>query len=178
PVALRLRDSGSTRVWVNGALVFQEQGSHASDGFDQHAAGAELRAGWNQILAKVGDSESSDWHFSLRFTTPERAPLDLESSATPQANAAAAAAASAAASAPVVRDLTAMAKAAGNQLDYAWVLNRKHNFNAGDHDDANAFQAAIAAAPNDVEAVLDFAEHDSDQSRRYQNIEKVLDANP
>ncbi|HWG38431.1 MAG TPA: DUF3857 domain-containing protein [Terriglobales bacterium] len=176
PVALRLRDSGSTRVWVNGALVFQEQGSHASDGFDQHAAGAELRAGWNQILAKVGDSESSDWHFSLRFTTPEGAPLDLESSATPQANAAAAA--SAAASAPVVRDLTAMAKAAGNELDYAWVLNRKHNFNAGDHDDANAFQAAIAAAPSDTDAVLDFAEHDSDQSRRYQNIEKVLDTEP
>ncbi|MGH9393579.1 MAG: hypothetical protein ACRD1E_05365, partial [Terriglobales bacterium] len=57
-VALRLRDSGSTRIWVNGALAFQEQGAHPSDGFDQHAAGARLRAGWNQILAKVGDSES------------------------------------------------------------------------------------------------------------------------
>jgi len=177
PVALRLRDSGSTRVWVNGAQVFQEQGSHASDGFDQHAAGAELRAGWNQILAKVGDSESSDWHFSLRVTTPAGAPLQLESSATPPA-AVPPAAPSAAAPAPAVRDLTALAKAAANALEYAWVLNRKHNFNAGDHDDANAFQAAIAAAPNDMEAVLDFAEHDSDQSRRYQNIEKVLDANP
>ncbi|MGH9480858.1 MAG: DUF3857 domain-containing protein [Terriglobales bacterium] len=175
PVALRLRDSGSTRLWVNGAEVFSEQSAHASDGFDQHAVGARLAAGWNQILAKVGDSETADWVFSLRVTTPEGKPLALE--ASDQAPAAFGPP-PAAGPAPTVRDLTALAKAAGasaaGQLDYAWVLNRKHNFNRGGQDDANAFLAAIAAMPHNAEAVLDFAEHDSDQSRRYQQVQQLL----
>ncbi|HUX65934.1 MAG TPA: DUF3857 domain-containing protein [Terriglobales bacterium] len=175
-VALRLRDSGATRVWVNGASVFEEQGSHASDGFDQHAVGSWLRAGWNQIIAKVGDGERSDWVFSLRVTTPAGLPLEMEATATPPAGWRAGGAAAPAA--PAVRDLTALAQAgatsAGGKLAYAWVLNRKHNTNAGDHAAANAFVAALAAAPGDANAVLDFVEHDSDQSRRYQHLEELF----
>ncbi|HXE30248.1 MAG TPA: tetratricopeptide repeat protein, partial [Terriglobales bacterium] len=179
-VALRLRDSGSTRLWVNGHLAFDEQGVHSTRGFDQHAAGAHLAAGWNEILAKVGDSETADWLFSLRITTPEGAPLALESTAAAPATVAPHAAASAA---PVaVTDLAAIAKSAAStgegELNYAWILARKQNFNAGDHSDANAFMSAIASLPNDAQAVLDFAEHDSDTSRIYQNLETLLAKSP
>lgn len=178
PVAVRLRDSGSTRIWINGVPVFSEQSSHASDGFDQHAAGAMLQAGWNQIVAKVGDSETADWVFSLRFTTPDGKSLVLESADRAPSTMATAGTDQ---RPPSVRDLTEMAKAVATpgtgELNYAWVLNHKHNFNRGDQDDANTFLAAIAALPNDPEAVLDFAEHDTDQSRRYQQVEQLLEKN-
>ncbi|MGH9518302.1 MAG: hypothetical protein ACRD2D_01585, partial [Terriglobales bacterium] len=137
-VALRLRDNGATRIWVNGALVFDEQGSHSSLGFDQHAVAAHLDGGWNLILAKDGVTGGGAWAFSLRITTPQGQPLVLESRATPPSELSAMGASSTAKEA--VRDLTAMAKTAATtpqgQLEYAWVLNRKHNFNEGGHDDA------------------------------------------
>ncbi len=180
-VALRLRDDGSTRIWVDGKLLFHEQGSHPSSGFDQHAVGAHLDSGWNEILAKVGDGESSDWNFSLRITTPAGEPLPLAARATPppglpprQSGGAVVA----------VTDLTAEARAAAASrqpaalLDYAWVLKGKQNYNAGDHLAASTFQAAIAAAPQDASAVLDFVENDSDESRRYQNLEQLLATDP
>ncbi len=170
-VAVRLRDEGATRVWVNGALVFDEEGVHPSDGFDQHAAGARLAAGWNKIVAKAGDSTDGEWRFSLRLTTPAGAPLQLEDAASAPA---AAIAGAAKAAAPPVRDLTAMAKQA-SELDYAWALSEKDNFNTGDHTAANAFEAAMAKAPEDAGVVLDFVEHDSDQSRKYQNLEKLVE---
>lgn len=181
-VALRLRDNGAARVWVNGALVFDEQGSHSSLGFDQHAVGAHLVSGWNEILAKDGVTGGGAWAFSLRITTPQGQPLVLESRATAPAGATAAAGAGDTAPVRTLTDLTAMAKAAATtpqgQLEYAWVLNRKHNFNEGGHDDANAYMAAIAGLSRGSaayqQAVLDFAEHDSDQSRVYQNLEQLL----
>ncbi|MGH9485217.1 MAG: DUF3857 domain-containing protein, partial [Terriglobales bacterium] len=175
PVALRLRDDGSTRVWVNGNLLFTEQGSHPSFGFDQHAIGAHLQRGWNEILAKVGDGESGGWSFALRITTPEGKPLPLETSALPHARAAA----SGPGAAVTVRNLTALAKAAATtaegKLDYAWVLAQKQNFNTGDHRDTSAFLDAIAAAPGNAQALIEFEEHDSDVSRRYQYLEQLLD---
>lgn len=184
-VALRLRDDGATRVWVNGGQVFDEQGAHSSQGFDQHAVGAHLASGWNEVLAKVGITGGGDWAFSLRITTPEGTPVVLESQAMPPAGLARPTAAESGSVA--VRDLTALAKAAATtpegQLEYAWVLNRKQNFNAGGHDDANAFMAAIAGMPAGSEAhasaMLDFADHDSsDQSRAYQHLEQLLGTNP
>ena len=185
-VAVRLRDNGATRVWVNGGLVFDEQAAHPSSGFDQHAAGARLEAGWNEILAKAGGTESTDWRFSLRLTTPAGAPLVLDATAAPPADIVArvSAATAGAPAAPVaVSDLTVLAKAAAAtspsyELDYAWVLNQKHNFNTGGQDDANAFMAAIAGLPNDAQAVLDFAAHDSDQSRRYRYLVQLLTRDP
>ncbi|HEY7856392.1 MAG TPA: DUF3857 domain-containing protein, partial [Terriglobales bacterium] len=145
----------------------------------QHAAGAALRAGWNEILAKVGDTESADWHFDLRLTTPAGEPIVLAAGddlATPPPGGVAATQ-TASAPPPAVRDLTALAKAVGG-ADYAWVLQRKQNFNTGDHDDANAFLTAIATAPNDIGLILDFAERDREVSRSYQNLEKVLATQP
>jgi transglutaminase-like putative cysteine protease/tetratricopeptide (TPR) repeat protein len=180
-VALRTRDDGSTRLWVDGQLVFHEQGSHPSGGFDQHAVGAHLAAGWNEILAKVGDGETSDWVFSLRITTPAGAPLALEARATPPPGPPATMHGNAVVA---VSDLTADARAAAASqqpaalLAYAWVLKGKENTNSGDHLAAATFQAAIAAAPQDRGAVLDFVEHDSDQSRQYENLERLLAADP
>lgn len=174
PVALRLRDDGSTRLWVNGKLLFTEQGAHPSFGFDQHAVGAQLQAGWNEILAKVGDGETGGWSFALRLTTPEGKPLELEASDVPHT----VAAASAAEAHVTVRDLTGLAEAADStpagKLDYAWVLAQKQNFNTGDHSDTSAFLDAIAAAPDNAQAVIDFEEHDPDVSRRYQYLEQLL----
>ncbi|MGH9466339.1 MAG: DUF3857 domain-containing protein [Terriglobales bacterium] len=173
-VALRLRDQGATRVWVNGALVYSEQGSHPSSGFDQHAVGARLVAGWNEILVKAGDGETGGWAFALRITTPEGAPLALEDSdvAHPRP------AVTTPGGAVQAKDLTALAKAqattAGGKLDYAWVLSQKQNFNSGDHRAAAAFLDAIAAAPTNPQAVLDFERHDRNVSRRYQHLEQLL----
>ncbi|MGH9476560.1 MAG: DUF3857 domain-containing protein [Terriglobales bacterium] len=176
-VALRLRDDGSTRVWVNGERVFAEQGAHPGFGFDQHAAGARLAAGWNEILVKAGDGETGGWTFALRITTPGGAALMLEDSDALHAPARAVAGAL-----PQVRDLTALAQAGATasgatpaaKLDYAWVLAEKQNFNSGDHSDVNAFRTAMAAAPGDAQAVIDFEHHDSDTSRRYQYLEQLL----
>lgn len=185
PVALRLRDDGATRLWVNGKLVYQESGTHSSHGWDQHAVGARLTAGWNQILAKVGVGETSDWRFSLRVTTPDGQALALPSSAEPHAFAAAASGDAAA-----VRDVTTMAQqaasaagaTAADKLAYAWVLAEKVNFNSGDHKDVDAFLDALAAFPAGsteyAEALMDFVEHDHDVSRRYQYLQKLLQAQP
>lgn len=178
-VALRLRDSGATRLWVNGAVVFDEQVAHSPSGFDQEAVPARLVAGWNEILAKVGNTESADWGFALRITAPDGQPVVLESQLTPHARPAAAAVPAGI----TVADLTAQAKAASASggaalLNYAWVLTHKRNFNTADKDDVHAFEAAVAALPNDAGALLDLAEHDSDQSRREDDLEKLLAQNP
>ncbi|HEY8055767.1 MAG TPA: DUF3857 domain-containing protein [Terriglobales bacterium] len=186
PVALRLRDDGATRLWVNGKLVYQETGTHSSHGWDQHAVGARLDAGWNQILAKVGVGETSDWRFSLRLTTPDGQPLALPSSDEPHAPAAAAAGGEA----PAVRDLSALAQqaasaptaTANDKLAYAWLLAEKLNFNTGDHKDVNAFLDAQAAFPagsaGQAGALVDFVEHDHDISRRYQYLQQLLQTQP
>ncbi|TAN23294.1 MAG: DUF3857 domain-containing protein [Acidobacteria bacterium] len=184
PVALRLRDDGATRLWVNGQLQFTEQGAHPSFGFDQHAVGAQLQAGWNEILAKVGDGETGGWSFALRITTPEGKPLELETSDVPHEVRSSvishqSAVGSQQPAAVQVRDLTELAKAAAatpaGKLDYAWVLAQKQNFNTGDHSDTSAFLDAIAAAPDNAQAVIDFEEHDQDTSRRYQYLEQLLE---
>jgi tetratricopeptide (TPR) repeat protein len=181
-VALRTRDDGATRLWVDGHLVFREQGAHPGAGFDQHAAGAHLAAGWNEILAKVGAGEATGWVFSLRLTTPAGRPLVLTSRDTPPPGRPTAAGAGSGVVA--VSSLSAEARAAAAAktpaalLDYAWVLKLKQNYNAGSHLAAAAFEAAVAAAPNDANALLDFVENDSDQSRRYENLEHLLAAHP
>ena len=172
PVALRLVDSGYTRVWVNGALRFSEQASHPRSGFDMHAVGATLGAGWNEILVKTGSSEDHPWRFALRVTTPAGAPLQLASSEQPHRRAAAI-------SGPVaVQELTVQAKAEAKTpqgaWDYAWILAKKGNYAAGQRVLATAFEAAEALNPQSARLLLDFAEHDSDGSRRYRTLQKAL----
>lgn len=172
PVALRLVDSGDTRVWVNGALCFSESAGHPRAGFDMHAVGVVLAPGWNEILVKSGATESYPWRFALRVTTPDGQPLLLASSAQPHP-----AAEPLTAQVPV-RDLTVLAQAAAptpqGAWDYAWILAKKGNYAAGQQILASAFEAAEALNPHSVQLLLDFAEHDQDGSRRYRTLQKAL----
>ncbi len=176
PVALRFSDGGATRIWVNGQPVFEEAGSHRLFAFDMHAVGANLGAGWNEILVKTGATESANWHFALRLTTPAGAALPLEATDTPPL--AGRAAAAAAAPAPAVADLTAEAKQAAGTPDgawnYAWVLAKKSNYNQGDHNAANAFESAAALNAGNAAVLLDYAEHDADESRRFRTLSRAL----
>ena len=180
-VAFRLVDSGATRLWLNQQLLFDERGAHPHAGFDMHAVAGRLQAGWNELLLKVGTTETGEWRFGVRVTTPSGVPLQLTSDAAPHPTALAASEKPA-----PVADLTAearqgMASPAG-QLAYAWVLAHKGNFNAGSHDDTAAFEAGVAALPAGdpklVGALLDFAEHDSDESRRYRTLQRTLRLEP
>ncbi len=190
-VALRLSDSGSTRLWVNGQLLFSEAEIHPGDGFDMHTVAARLAAGWNEVLVKDGILENGLWTFALRVTTPGGRPLRLISSGHPHP------APNRAAQPPpkfTVADLTAMARAAATTAagwqHYAWILYQKANFNRGSQDLASAFEQAEAlaapggAAPQGAAALplrrieLDFAEMDTNQGRAYRTLRRVLDAGP
>ncbi len=181
-IALRLQDSGAVRLWVNRQLLFQEHGWHSSVNFDMHSVAAHLVAGWNEILVKVGDHESHPWDFAVRLTTPSGRPLQLPSDLGPHVLPAVNMAQRKPALRFTVADLTSEAKqqatTPGGRLLYAWIIAQKSNFNAGDDSATVAFERAIAQQPNDVQALLDFARHDSDESRRYRNLERVLALDP
>ncbi len=204
-IALRFSDSGAIRIWVNGGLLYTETASHPRIGFDQYAVAARLAAGWNLILVKAGDLEGGPWKFALRLTTPQGRPILLASSNQPHAfpdwrNAAPAIQAK-------ITDLTTQAKAAAlaakagadDWLRYAWILEEKGNYNAGNHSAANAFEQAELLAPElpvssetgsqgaapDSFATpaqqalatrirLDFAHFDKDQSRAYRTLQQIL----
>ncbi len=192
-VALRLSDSGSTRLWVNGELLFSEAMIHPGDGFDMHVIPARLAAGWNQVLVKDGELESEVWIFALRATTPNGRPLALHSSARPHP-----APDWAAQPAPqfAVADLTAIARAAATTAagwqHYAWILYQKANFNRGSNTLNYALEQAEAlAAPNGAiptasapaalrwrRIELDFAEMDTNQGRAYRTLRRVLENGP
>lgn len=201
-IALRFSDGGATRVWVNGGLRYTATASHPRIGFDQYAVAARLAQGWNLIVVKDGDLEGGAWRFALRLTTPQGRPILLSSSDRPHAfpdwrQTAPALHAT-------VSDLTAQAKAAalaakpsaGDWLRYAWILEEKGNYNAGNHSAASAFEQAELLAP-ELPATppgsaygtepstlaslvwpsrirLDFAHFDPDQSRAYRTLEQVL----
>jgi len=80
-VALRLGSPGPVKVWVNGALV------HARDvvrspAFDQDAAAAHLRAGWNRVVVKTTVTEGP-WRLYLRVTDPPGRALAVGDGALP-----------------------------------------------------------------------------------------------
>ncbi|MHB8736514.1 MAG: DUF3857 domain-containing protein, partial [Terriglobales bacterium] len=180
-VAFRLVDSGATRLWLNQQQLFDERGSHPLQGFDMHAVSGHLRVGWNELLLKVGATESGQWRFGVRITSPAGVPLQLGSDAQPHPTPVVTVGA-----AVPVADLTAEARrgigSPAGQLRYAWVLSHKGNFNAGAHDDTAAFEAATAALPagdpQRLRALLDFAEHDSDESRRFRTLQSALQLDP
>jgi transglutaminase-like putative cysteine protease len=80
-VALRLGSPGPTKIWVDGVLI------HARDvtrtpAFDQDAAPARLRAGWNRIVVKTTVTDGS-WRLYLRVTDPAGHALELGDGALP-----------------------------------------------------------------------------------------------
>lgn len=74
--AVRIGSDEGFKLWVNGALVINRD-IHRTLGFDQDAAGARLRKGWNRILIKVAERDGG-WGFRLRLTKPDGSPLAVE----------------------------------------------------------------------------------------------------
>jgi transglutaminase-like putative cysteine protease/Flp pilus assembly protein TadD len=67
-VALRLGTAGPVKVWVNGTLVLARDLVRAA-AFDQDAAPARLRAGWNRVVVKTTVTDEP-WRLYLRATDP------------------------------------------------------------------------------------------------------------
>jgi transglutaminase-like putative cysteine protease/tetratricopeptide (TPR) repeat protein len=80
-VALRLGSPGPTKIWVNGALV-HARNVVRNPAFDQDAAPARLRAGWNRIVVKTTVTDGS-WRLYLRMTDPAGHALELGDGALP-----------------------------------------------------------------------------------------------
>ena len=76
-VALRFGSDGPIAIRVNGQPVYSSS-DNAAYAFDQHAAMAELQAGWNTILVKLSRSAAGQWRFGLRITQADGTPLVLE----------------------------------------------------------------------------------------------------
>jgi transglutaminase-like putative cysteine protease/Flp pilus assembly protein TadD len=80
-VALRFGAPGPLKIWVNGALVHARDVVHGA-GFDQDAAPARLRAGWNRVVVKTTVTDEP-WRLYLRVTDPAGRPLDVGDGALP-----------------------------------------------------------------------------------------------
>ena len=87
-VALRFAAESALTVFVNGVEIFEAKGEDGALGFDQHAAGIRLQAGWNRVLLRLTHSAEGPWRFGLRITALEGGGLRLRASASPQAEAA------------------------------------------------------------------------------------------
>jgi tetratricopeptide (TPR) repeat protein len=80
-VALRFASPGPVKIWVGGALVVARDVVRAP-AFDQDAAPARLRRGWNRILVKTTVTELP-WRLALRVTEPAGRALDVGDGALP-----------------------------------------------------------------------------------------------
>ena len=80
-VALRFGSPGPTKIWVDGASVFARDVVRTPV-FDQDAAPARLRAGWNRIVVKTTVTEGP-WRVYLRLTDPAGHALALGDGALP-----------------------------------------------------------------------------------------------
>jgi tetratricopeptide (TPR) repeat protein/transglutaminase-like putative cysteine protease len=80
-VALRFGAPGPLKIWVNGAQVHARDVVHGA-GFDQDAAAAHLRAGWNRLVVKTTVTDEP-WRLYLRVTDPAGHALSLGDGALP-----------------------------------------------------------------------------------------------
>ncbi|MBI3726471.1 DUF3857 domain-containing protein [bacterium] len=68
-VALRLGSAEALKVWVNRALVDEEDKRRPLE-WDQTHVGFSLKAGWNEVLLKVC-GQTGSWAFRCRLTSPD-----------------------------------------------------------------------------------------------------------
>ncbi|MDB4982594.1 MAG: Tetratricopeptide 2 repeat protein, partial [Myxococcales bacterium] len=80
-VAVRLGSPGPTKLWVGGSLVYARDVVRTPS-FDQDAAAARLRKGWNRLLVKTVITEGA-WWLHLRVTDAAGHALDLGDGALP-----------------------------------------------------------------------------------------------
>ncbi len=82
-VRLSIGSDDGCCVWVNRDRVMERRESRAASP-GQDRARADLRAGWNEILAHVDNSGGNEWAFYLELQTPDGGkPLFLSHSPTP-----------------------------------------------------------------------------------------------
>jgi transglutaminase-like putative cysteine protease/Flp pilus assembly protein TadD len=80
-VALRLGSPGPCKIWVNGAVIYSRDVVR-SPTFDQDAAPARLRPGWNRIVVKTTVTDGP-WRLYLRVTDSAGRGLALGDGALP-----------------------------------------------------------------------------------------------
>ena len=82
-VHLSIGSDDGVWIWINGEKVHENRATRgASPG--QDTAKARLKAGWNEVLAKVDNRGSSEWELILEFRTVEDArPLKVYSTNLP-----------------------------------------------------------------------------------------------
>lgn len=73
PVEIRLGCKNAWKVWLNGKLLFGRDEYHRGAEIDQYRLPAELKAGKNTLLVKLGQNEQKEewtveWEFQLRVT--------------------------------------------------------------------------------------------------------------
>lgn len=197
---LHLGASGACKVWLNGALVLQDEHQHPAR-LDQHAAPVRLQAGENRLLVKLAHG-SGPLALVLRVADERGAPLPqvAKGARAPDEEAAVAPGAFAlptaertprpqAALPPLpkaadaVRELEARAqkspKDARAQEDLAVVLATRRT---GDDTERRALRAqekAAALAPGEPEVELRLARlEDRDPNKRRLALERALAAHP
>ena len=82
-VRLRLGSDDGIKVWVNSAMLLEDEGTGAHK-FDQYTLGPiKLVKGWNRLLLKISQRTGA-WGFSARFTYDSKLPVsDLRYSLNP-----------------------------------------------------------------------------------------------
>jgi Tfp pilus assembly protein PilF len=84
PLQLRVGTSGSVKVLLNDAVIFQDE-NEKNNGYDTYILPVLLNKGWNRILFKVGSAEITRCNVAARLTTPDgKAATGLRFSATQQ----------------------------------------------------------------------------------------------
>jgi hypothetical protein len=79
-VEIRLGCKNAWKVWLNGKLLFGRDEYHRGAEIDQYRLPAELNAGKNALLVKVGQNEQKEewtveWEFQLRVTDALGTPI-------------------------------------------------------------------------------------------------------
>ncbi|HTA20821.1 MAG TPA: hypothetical protein VK989_16120, partial [Polyangia bacterium] len=180
-VALRFGSPGPTKIWVDGARVFARDVVRTPI-FDQDAAPARLRAGWNRIVVKTTITEGP-WRVYLRVTDPAGHALALGDGALPAG--AKVARAGAARRAPAIVTLEAELRRrasatsqTGQTGDGAWFDLGRYLASAGpgDRDSreaAAALETARARQPT-VATLRLLADVARDEDERRRSLEAAL----
>jgi Flp pilus assembly protein TadD len=179
-VALRFGTAGPVKIWVNGALVLSRDVVRAA-AFDQDAAPARLRAGWNRIIVKTTVTDEP-WRLYLRATDRAGHALALGDGALGDGQKVVARAGAAKAGAAPTLEAAlrrrAAAAPAGDAGAEAWLDLGRYLAWAGPGDrDAREAQAALEAARArraSVETLRLLAEVARDEDERRRALDAAL----
>jgi tetratricopeptide (TPR) repeat protein/transglutaminase-like putative cysteine protease len=180
--AVRVGSGGAVKVWLNGALALGRD-VYRPARFDQDAAAARLRRGWNRILVK-SCTTAGRWGFFLRLTDRAGRPLPgLRASADPALGAQAAPAANPTAAPVTALGALLQARAAhrprdaGAQRDLALYLLHVAPDDPTDKRPQAAAERAVAARP-DAESLRVLARCSPEPNDRRRALERALRALP